>query len=131
MTKPYNPQELAARVRAALRKSEAYQKKSEVLTLGGITLDADKRTVTKNGEPVELTLKEFELLRLLMENKDRVLPRETLLDEIWGYDYVGETRTLDMHVRTLRGKLGDNGETQRYIKTVRGVGYRFIGASEA
>ena len=102
-----------------------------MLTLGGITLDADKRTVTKNGEPVELTLKEFELLRLLMENKDRVLPRETLLDEIWGYDYVGETRTLDMHVRTLRGKLGDNGETQRYIKTVRGVGYRFIGASEA
>ena len=131
VTKPFGVLELAARVRAALRKSEAYQKKSEVLTLGGITLDADKRTVTKNGEPVELTLKEFELLRLLMENKDRVLPRETLLDEIWGYDYVGETRTLDMHVRTLRGKLGDNGETQRYIKTVRGVGYRFIGASEA
>lgn len=131
VTKPFGVLELAARVRAALRKSEAYQKKSEVLSLGGITLDADKRTVTKNGEPVELTLKEFELLRLLMENKDRVLPRETLLDEIWGYDYVGETRTLDMHVRTLRGKLGDNGETQRYIKTVRGVGYRFIGASEA
>lgn len=127
ITKPFGVLELAARVRAALRKSESCREKPEVLTRGEITLDVGKRLVLKNGAPVELTLKEFELLRLLMENKDRVLPREMLLDEIWGYDYVGETRTLDMHIRTLRGKLGDNGETQRYIKTVRGVGYRFIG----
>ncbi|MBC8570668.1 response regulator transcription factor [Zongyangia hominis] len=127
ITKPFGILELAARVRAALRKGETMAQKPEVITLGEITLDVDKRTVSKAGAPVELTLKEFALLKMLMENKDRVLPRETLLDEIWGYDYVGETRTLDMHVRTLRNKLGDNGETQRYIKTVRGVGYRFIG----
>lgn len=127
ITKPFGVLELAARVRAALRKSETYAPKPEILSAGDITLDPNKRMVTQNGQPVELTLKEFELLRMLMENRDRVLPRETLLDKIWGYDYMGETRTLDMHVRTLRGKLGDNGEIQRYIKTVRGVGYRFIG----
>lgn len=128
VVKPFGVLELAARVRAALRGKQKAEKTEEVLVSCDIVLDPKKRQVLLRGEPVELTLKEFELLRMLMEQRERVLPRETLLDEIWGYDYVGETRTLDMHVRTLRAKLGDDGEAQRFIKTVRGVGYRFIGA---
>jgi len=98
-----------------------------VIRIADIVLDIDNHEVTRGGNPVELTLKEFELLRLLTLNASRVVPREELLNEIWGYDYVGETRTLDMHIKTLRAKLSDDAENPRYIKTVRSVGYKFVG----
>lgn len=79
----------------------------------------------RDGERIELTFKEFELLKILMENTDKVMSRSALLNLVWGFDFEGETRTLDMHIRTLRQKLGDDADKPRYIKTVRGVGYRF------
>ena len=91
-------------------------------------VDTKAREVTLAGKPVELTYKEFELLKTLIAGSDRALGREELLQKVWGYDFVGETRTLDMHVGTLRQKLGDDPANPKYIKTVRGVGYRFIGA---
>lgn len=127
ITKPFGVLELSARIRAALRRREVVYHPSEDLLRGQfVTLDNRNREVTADGRPVELTLKEFELLKLLMSS-DRVVGREELLSSIWGYDYVGETRTLDMHIKTLRAKLGDNAEQPRFIKTVRGVGYKFIG----
>lgn len=127
ITKPFGVLELSARIRAALRRRGVVYRPPEDLLRGQfVTLDNRNREVTADGQPVELTLKEFELLKLLMSS-DRVVGREELLSSIWGYDYVGETRTLDMHIKTLRAKLGDNAEQPRFIKTVRGVGYKFIG----
>lgn len=127
ITKPFGVLELSARIRAALRRREVVYRPAEDLLRGQfVTLDNRNREVTVDGRPVELTLKEFELLKLLMSS-DRVVGREELLSSIWGYDYVGETRTLDMHIKTLRAKLGDSAEQPRFIKTVRGVGYKFIG----
>ncbi len=128
ITKPFGLLELAARVRAALRRGQEEKEPGDhVIRIGDIVLDIDNHEVTQDGQPLELTLKEFELLRLLTQNASRVVPREELLNEIWGYDYVGETRTLDMHIKTLRAKLSDDAEHPRYIKTVRSVGYKFIG----
>lgn len=127
ITKPFGLLELTARVRAALRRNQASSSQGEnIVSASDITLNADSHEVLKDGKPLELTLKEFELLKLLILNSNRVVPREDLLGEIWGYDYMGETRTLDMHIKTLRAKLGDDAENPRYIKTVRSVGYKFI-----
>ena len=93
----------------------------------GMTVDVKAREVSVGGRPVELTYKEFELLKMLIGAADRALGREELLQKVWGYDFMGESRTLDMHVGTLRQKLGDDPVNPKYIKTVRGVGYRFIG----
>lgn len=124
LTKPFGILELKARVQALLRRT-ARNRRTSVLTGQDITLNYDTRDVTKGDAPLELTFKEFELLKLLMENSDRVMTRSELLNLVWGIDFEGETRTLDMHIRTLRQKLGDDAETPRYIRTVRGVGYRF------
>lgn len=125
MTKPFGVLELMARVRAALRRSSAAGGNQPVCEARGLRLDSARREVTRNGEKIELTLKEFELLRLLMCNADRVMARDEILDSVWGYGYSGETRTLDMHIRSLRQKLGDSVGDGGYIKTVRGVGYQF------
>ena len=125
ITKPFGLLELAARVRAALRRQPP--ERQHILRGGDIGVDVDDHAVTRAGQPLELTLKEFELLRILIANRERVVPREELLNEIWGYDFAGETRTLDMHIKTLRAKLGDDVEHPRYIKTIRAVGYKFIG----
>lgn len=128
LAKPFGVLELSARIRSLLRRShETKQERAQTITAAEITLDVSTREVTRGGKVIEFTLKEFELLRLLMENKGRVLTRDELLDEIWGYDFVGETRTLDMHIRSLRQKLNDDAENPIYIKTIRGVGYRFVG----
>lgn len=128
ITKPFGLLELSARVRAALRREKGAQASSEnVIKCADITLDIDNHEVFAGERQLELTLKEFELLRLLTLNSARVVPREELLNEIWGYDYLGETRTLDMHIKTLRAKLGDDAENPKYIKTVRSVGYKFVG----
>lgn len=130
MTKPFSVLELCARVRAQLRRTageEINEEQPTVIESGGITLNTAKREVTLAGEYIELTFKEFELLKILMENPDRAVERQELLSQIWGDDYFGETRTLDIHIGTLRQKLQDNADSSRYIKTVRGVGYRFIG----
>ena len=125
ITKPFGLLELAARVRAALRRQPP--ERQHILRGGDIVVDVDDHAVTRAGQPLELPLKEFELLRILIANRERVVPREELLNEIWGYDFAGETRTLDMHIKTLRAKLGDDVEHPRYIKTIRAVGYKFIG----
>ena len=125
ITKPFGVLELMARVRAALRRNSASAVKKPLLESGGLLLDSAQHEVSLNGKKVELTLKEFELLRLLMENAGIVLARNEILDEIWGYGYVGETRTLDMHIRSLRQKLGDDPADGGFISTVRGIGYKF------
>lgn len=125
LTKPFGILELTARVRSLLRRSTPPQAAVPVTTAGDLAVFPETREVLKNGAPVGLTLKEYELLKLLMENANRVVSREELLSKVWGYSYAGETRTLDMHIRTLRQKLGDSADHPRYIKTVRGVGFRF------
>ena len=122
VTKPFGMMELISRIKAVLRRSGKQQDKTK-LSVGGISLDTKKHEVKVDGEQVVLTLKEFELLEKLMRNQGIVLTRDQLLTEIWGYDFDGETRTVDVHVRTLRQKLGDDPSNPKYIKTVRGVGY--------
>lgn len=131
MTKPFSILELCARVRAQLRRgagSDAAEEATAIYEFGELYLNTDARVVTLAGNTVELTFKEFELLKALMDNHDKALSRAELLQRVWGDDYYGETRTLDMHIGTLRQKLGDAAENSRYIKTVRGVGYRFVGS---
>ena len=120
VTKPFGMMELISRIKAVLRRSGKQQDKTK-LSVGGISLDTKKHEVKVDGEQVVLTLKEFELLEKLMRNQGIVLTRDQLLTEIWGYDFDGETRTVDVHIRTLRQKLGEQGSL---VKTVRGVGYR-------
>ncbi len=121
LTKPFGIMELVSRVKALLRRSEKQAEKHDMLIMGGITVDCDKREVACEGEPVELTFKEYELLCCLMNNSGIVMSREKLINAVWGYDFAGETRTVDMHIKTLRQKLGEQG---RQIVTVRNVGYR-------
>ena len=122
VTKPFGMMELISRIKAVLRRSAKGSVSSEdTFESGEIRLDPKKHEVTVHGEVVNLTLKEYELLKRLMKNSNIVLTRDQLLEDIWGYDFDGETRTVDVHVRTLRQKLGDAGEQ---IETVRGVGYR-------
>ena len=126
ITKPFGLLELAARVRAALRR-QPVEHRQHWLTGGDLVIDLDNHEVTQSGRHLDLTLKEYELLRILLSNSSRVVPRDELLGEIWGFDFAGETRTLDMHIKTLRAKLHDDVENPRYIKTIRSVGYKFIG----
>ena len=126
--KPFGILELSARVRAALRrKDRSMPAAAEVITVSDLCIDDRKHQVTREGMPIELTLKEYQLLHYLAERSGQVVTREMLFNEIWGYDFAGETRTLDMHIRSLRAKLSDTTENPRYIKTVRGVGYMFLG----
>lgn len=130
ITKPFGVLELSARVRAALRRSGDIldeQKGKNTIETHGISINTDTREVFVNNQKTDLTLKEFELLKSLVLNKDRVVTRDELLSTVWGFDYAGETRTLDMHIRSLRNKLNDDAENPRFIKTIRGVGYRFNG----
>ena len=120
ITKPFGVMELISRVKAMLRRSQKSQEKDKVLKLGNIVLDREKHSVTVGREPVELTYKEYELLKLLMTNAGIVTTRELILDRVWGIDFEGESRTLDMHIKTLRQKLKEEGSL---IKTVRNVGY--------
>lgn len=118
--KPFGMMELVSRVKAVLRRSEP-ERKTQIYELGPIKVNIIRHTVHVNGEAVNLTYKEFELLCYLMENEGIVLSRDQLLTKIWGYDFDGETRTVDVHIRTLRQKLGTGGN---YIETIRGVGYK-------
>ena len=119
LSKPFGMMEMVSRIKAVLRR--AAPKQTKVLVCGGISLDKSRHSVSVYGTPVSLTLKEYELLKLFMENPDRVFSREVLLSEIWGNDFIGETRTVDVHIGTLRTKLAQTGNL---IETVRGVGYR-------
>ena len=122
VTKPFGMMELVSRIKAVLRRTQKEsQDPQDVIRAGGIEINTRKHEVTADGEVVNLTLKEYELLKRLMKNRGIVMTRDCLLEDIWGYDFDGETRTVDVHVRTLRQKLGSCGEM---IETVRGVGYR-------
>lgn len=125
VAKPFGMMELVSRVKAVLRRTSG-KRPEEAVKIGPIQLDGKKHQVLAYGKDVALTLKEFELLERLMRNEGIVLTRDSLLEEIWGYDFGGETRTIDVHVRTLRQKLGDAGNM---IETVRGVGYRLGGGA--
>ena len=122
ITKPFAIEELLARIRAALRKRSGAADPAVPLAAGALVMDVDKHQVTVRGQNVELTKKEFDLLRCLLENKGRVLTRETLLDAVWGFDFMGETNSVDVYIRFLRSKL-DDAFGLKLIHTVRGVGY--------
>lgn len=126
ITKPFSVKELLARISSVLRRYNIQEMPMEenILELGNIKLDLCKHEVYKKGEKIDLTLKEFELLKLLIENKGKVLSRNHLLDKVWGYEYYGETRTVDVHIRYLRKKIEDDSNSEKYIQTVRGVGYK-------
>jgi len=124
VAKPFGMMELLARVKALLRRAEGEEELSEH-TLGGLSVSQARHEVMVDGKEIILTLKEFELLSLLIENKGKVLTRDQLLNSIWGYGFDGENRTIDVHIRTLRQKLGDWGQN---IETVRGVGYKIGGS---
>lgn len=119
LAKPFGMMEMVSRIKAVLRRTAP--KQAKVISYGGITLDEGKHTVTVNKTPVSLTLKEYEILKLLIDNPGQVFTREILLSDIWGKDFTGETRTVDVHIGTLRTKLAEAGDL---IETVRGVGYK-------
>jgi two-component system, OmpR family, response regulator RegX3 len=129
VTKPYRMRELVARMRAVLRRQPldhpASPATGEALVVGDVALDPDRHEVIIRGEPVRLPLKEFELLELLLANAGRVLPRDTLIDRVWGSDYVGDTKTLDVHVKRLRAKVEPDPSRPSRIVTIRGLGYKF------
>ncbi|GIG57687.1 DNA-binding response regulator [Longispora fulva] len=126
VTKPYSPRELVARIRAVLRRQiEPAELLPGTLEAGPVRMDVDRHTVSVSGGTVQLPLKEFELLELLLRNAGRVLTRGQLIDRVWGADYVGDTKTLDVHVKRLRSKIEPEPSTPRYIVTVRGLGYKF------
>jgi two-component system response regulator RegX3 len=131
VVKPFSVAELAARMRAVLRRTaEGATASKDVLEVGKVQLDRRTWTVRLRGEPLELARREFELLRLLLEHAGEVVTREQLMRDVWETEWMGATKTLDVHVSTLRRKLGDDPASPRYIHTVRGVGFRFAGADE-
>ncbi len=128
ITKPYRLRELVARMRAVLRRApldRAGELTEGALTVGDVSLDPDQHEVLIRGGSVSLPLKEFELLHLLLANAGRVLPRETLIDRVWGNDYVGDTKTLDVHVKRLRAKIEEDPASPTKIVTIRGLGYKY------
>ncbi|MDA8216983.1 MAG: response regulator transcription factor [Dehalococcoidales bacterium] len=127
LTKPFNPRELAARVKAILRRYEAGQRPSSVLELGNLRLDLARREARVAGKGVSLRTKEFDLLTAFMRNRGIVLTRDQLLEMVWGYDFLGESRTVDVHITHLRDKIAGSGVA---IETVRGVGYRLVVAGQ-
>jgi two-component system response regulator RegX3 len=126
VTKPYSSRELVARIHAVLRRNsgEAVDNEPGVMTVGQIRMDIDRHHVAVNGIPVSLPLKEFELLEFLMRNAGRVLTRMQLIDRVWGSDYVGDTKTLDVHIKRLRAKIETDPANPTLIQTVRGLGYK-------
>jgi two-component system response regulator RegX3 len=125
VTKPYSARELVARMRAVLRRGmEAEPSTDSALAAGPVRLDVDRHVVAVDGQPVALPLKEFDLLELLLRNAGRVLSRGQLIDRVWGADYVGDTKTLDVHVKRLRAKLEPEPSAPRHLVTVRGLGYK-------
>ncbi len=126
VTKPYSSRELVARIRAVLRRNsgEGVDNEPGVMTVGPIRMDIDRHQVAVNGIPVSLPLKEFELLEFLMRNAGRVLTRMQLIDRVWGSDYVGDTKTLDVHIKRLRAKIETDPANPTLIQTVRGLGYK-------
>lgn len=127
LTKPFNILELKARVRALLRRAGLRQDKGALLTVGGITLNTAERVAVRDGETVDLTAKEYDLIELLMRNPRRVYSRENLMNMVWGYTYAGDYRTVDVHIRRLREKLEQNPAEPDHIMTKWGVGYYFKG----
>lgn len=126
ITKPFSVRELLARIKALFRRINSVpESKSDIISHADITIDCTRREVYKGNKLIEMPLKEFELLKMLITNKGKVLSRELLLDKIWGFDYYGETRTVDVHIRYLRQKIEDNDENPTFIETIRGIGYRF------
>ena len=126
ITKPFSVRELLARVKAVLRRTNSFNDpEEEIYDSQSLKVDFERHEVSVNGEKVDLTLKEFQLLQILIKNKGKILKRETLLDKIWGYEYIGETRTVDVHIRYLRKKIEEDDKNPRFIETIRGVGYRF------
>jgi two-component system, OmpR family, response regulator RegX3 len=127
VTKPYSPRELVARIRAVLRRQagDTTELTPPTLAAGPVRMDVERHVVTVSGDAVPLPLKEFELLEMLLRNAGRVLTRGQLIDRVWGADYVGDTKTLDVHVKRLRSKIEPEPSTPRYIVTVRGLGYKF------
>ncbi|MEZ0535857.1 response regulator transcription factor [Caldicellulosiruptoraceae bacterium PP1] len=125
LTKPFSIKELVTRIKALFRRIEDFSKNKNIVFFDDIMIDFDNRVVKKQGENLNLSLKEFELLKLLIENKGRVLDRNFILETIWGYEFDGDNRTVDVHIRFLRKKLGNDDNEQKYIETVRGIGYRF------
>jgi two-component system, OmpR family, response regulator RegX3 len=129
VTKPYRLRELVARMRAVLRRSEANGSPAVLapgtIEVGGVRLDPDEHRASVDGIDLNLPLKEFELLHLLLANAGRVLPRDTLIDRVWGNDYVGDTKTLDVHVKRLRSKIETDSAAPTRIITIRGLGYKF------
>ena len=126
VTKPYSSRELVARVRAVLRRgSEPDVAVPTAVEVGPVRMDVERHVVTVDNRPVNLPLKEFELLEILLRNAGRVLTRMQLIDRVWGSDYVGDTKTLDVHVKRLRSKIEPDPANPRYLVTVRGLGYKF------
>jgi two-component system response regulator RegX3 len=126
VTKPYSTRELVARIRAVLRRhAEPDELVSTTVEAGPVRMDVDRHVVSVRGEPVAMPLKEFELLELLLRNAGRVLTRGQLIDRVWGSDYVGDTKTLDVHVKRLRGKIEPDPSAPQHIVTVRGLGYKY------
>lgn len=120
ISKPFSPKILVARVEAIIKR--VYAQKQENKDYGGITIDAEGRTVKVDGKPIELSLREYELLKYLVDNENIALSRDKILNNVWNYDYYGDSRTIDSHIKKIRHKLGKKG---KYIKTMRGVGYKF------
>ncbi len=124
VTKPYSPRELVARVRAVLRRGAEPDLAPATLEAGPVRMDVERHVVSVHGEPTKLPLKEFELLEMFLRNPGRVLTRGQLIDRVWGSDYVGDTKTLDVHVKRLRAKLEEDPSSPRLLVTVRGLGYK-------
>ncbi len=131
LTKPYSYRELVARIRAVLRRTSPADKVEAeppaFLEVGDLTLDSDAHVVTVGGTPVQMPLREFELLEMFMENPGRVLTRAQILDRIWGLDYIGDTKTLDVHVKRIRAKIEEDPAHPQVLITVRGLGYKLVG----
>ena len=125
LTKPFSPRELVARVKAVLRRTRPASEPQEVLHADDLVIDASRRRVTQGEKEIDLTPREFDLLYTLALNRGIVMSRERLLERVWGYDYYGDTRTVDVHIRHMREKLGEDSSHPRYVETVWGVGYKF------
>ncbi len=129
VAKPYRVRELVARMRTVLRRAgwrPEVREALDVLVVGEVSLDRDRHEVHVRGEPVQLPLKEFDLLALLLENVGIVVTRQTLIDKVWGYDYVGDTKTLDVHIKRLRSKIEVDPANPQHITTIRGLGYKYV-----
>lgn len=126
ITKPFSVRELLARVKAVLRRTSSFSmEESNTYESNSLKVNFERHEVKIKDSKVDLTLKEFELLQILIKNKGKILKREMLLDKIWGYEYIGETRTVDVHIRYLRRKIEEDDKNPKFIETIRGVGYRF------